>query len=105
MARFGVTALDLYGVSGSPIVLKKKYKEIVNKSGLAEQISEKLEELCKMVEDKRPETGLDAQSIITYLIVKGKTKELLDIRKFKQSLYNRGIDFRSNSTNTNPLSF
>jgi len=90
MARDGTTTLELYSRPGSPMVLKEEFKEMIKSSGLADQISERLEELCNLVREENPETELDAQDVIARLVAGGGITRYLDLKKFKQSLYAAG---------------
>lgn len=90
MARDGTTTLELYGRPGSPMVLREEFKQIIKSSGLADQISGKLEEFCSLVKRGRPETELDAQDAIARLVAGGEVTKYLDLKKFKQRLYAEG---------------
>lgn len=90
MARDGTTTLELYGRPGSPMVLKEEFKQIIKSSGLADQISGRLEELCNLVKRENPETELDAQDAIARLVAGGRVTKYLDLKKFKQRLYEEG---------------
>jgi len=79
-----------YGKSGSPIVLKSKYRPFIEKSELADQISEKLPQLLSWLKDQKPRTGIDAQDKISHFVISGKIEDYLDLTDYKQDLYEKG---------------
>lgn len=80
----------IYGISNSPIVLREEFKEFVTEPKLDEQINRKSEELLNVIKAMNPETGLDAQRYIDYLVFSNEIGKYLDLKDYRQNLYNKG---------------
>ncbi|PJE63566.1 hypothetical protein COU89_02625 [Candidatus Roizmanbacteria bacterium CG10_big_fil_rev_8_21_14_0_10_45_7] len=85
-----VIPYDEYGVSNSPMVLKEEYRRFITKTSLAKQIEEKNDKLVVWLKQKKPETGIDAQQYIEELVTSGSIEQILDLKKYKEYLYQTG---------------
>lgn len=83
-------AIPRYGISTSPIVLKKQYRDFVTIPQLDKQIDDKKDELLTWLKSQEPKTGIDAQNYITGLVSSGNIEKYLDLTVYKQNLYQKG---------------
>lgn len=88
--NFTKETIGIYGRAKSPIVLKDEFRELVQETGLQEQITQNKEALVRWLREKNPETGLDAQGYISDLIVTEEVDAFLDTKAFKEYLYEHG---------------
>ena len=84
-------AVDKFGQSHSPVVLKESYKPYVVDSGLAAQIEQKAPQLIELVKRFKPETGIDAQKYIANIVSSDEIDKHIDAKSFKQLLYTKGL--------------
>lgn len=83
-------SISSFGQSLSPMVLKKELKPLIQKSGLAKQVNSKLSQLVKLLKNKKPKNGIDAQDKIDELVLSGEIKKYLDLNKYEEYLYQKG---------------
>lgn len=81
---------NLYGISNSPIILREEFRKFITDPKLDEQISEKVDTLVNLLKKKKPETGLDAQGHIDYLVFSNEIHKYLDLKDYRQNLYKKG---------------
>ncbi len=87
---FNEQTLGIYGVANSPIVLNPIYKPYIIKSGLEKEIKENNSKLVDWLKSKHPNTGLDAQSLISELVTDNSVESYINTSSFKQYLYKKG---------------
>lgn len=83
-------SIGRYGQAHSPIVLKNEFKELVTTPKLDEQIKNKNKDLLDWLKKRKPLTGLDAQDDIADFVISGEIEKYLDLKKYKQYLYEKG---------------
>ncbi|MDA1079129.1 MAG: hypothetical protein O2840_00340 [bacterium] len=88
--KFQQSIASKYGKSNSPIVLKSTFKPFITKPKLDKQIETKKPQLLEWLEDQEPQTGLDAQDAISALVLSDEIDHFLDLKSYKQYLYEQG---------------
>lgn len=84
-------AVDKFGQSHSPIVLKDKYRPFIIDSGIDIQINNKEDELMEWLKNQKPKTGIDAQDKILDLITSDDISKYLNLSNYKQNMYEKGL--------------
>lgn len=84
-----VETLYKYSVTNSPVVLKKEFRKFITPD-LRKQVEEKKDGLVKWLENKSPQTGIDAQADISLLVSSGEIRNYLDLTAYNRNLYQKG---------------
>lgn len=82
--------IESFAIDISPMVLKKEFEPLITTPGLGKQIEKQMPKLISWLKKENPKTGLDAQTLINYLVNSNKIKEFVDLTAYKQYVYERG---------------
>lgn len=80
-----------FSESQSPLKLKEKYKEVVLKSDIDEQIEKQKQKIVDLIQSKNPPTRLDAQNIIQENI--DEIISWFDLTDLKNKMYEGGMSY------------